>query len=80
MNGLKEKNIKQSLEILKEFHDAVPDENLNPQARKKKTQAAKALEKLYQLLGLKAGIGIQDTCTQQKPLLFSEIEGDYQGN
>ena len=80
MSRLKEKNIKQALEILKEFHDAVPEENLKPQARKKKEQAVKALEQLHHLLGLKVGIETPKTCTQQKPLLFSEIEGAYKGN
>jgi hypothetical protein len=80
MSILKEKNIEQTLEILKEFHDSVPDENLNPQARKKKERATKALEQLRQLLGRGTPGAATLTCTQQKPLLFSEIEGNYQGN
>lgn len=80
MNQLREKNIKKLLEILKEFHDSVLDENLNHQGRKKKEQAAKALEQLHQLLGLKPRGEVQLTCTQQKPLYFSQIEGAYGGD
>jgi hypothetical protein len=77
MSRLKDENIKQILKTLKDFHRALSEEHLSDEVKEKKKQAVKAVKQLVKLLGGEKG---EKTCTQQKPLLFSEIEGGYEGD
>ncbi len=81
MSRLKDENIKQILKTLKDFHRDLPEEHLSDEVKEKKKQAVKALKQLVKLLGLQTGGEVGPaTCTQQKPLLFSEIGGGYEGD